>query len=84
MKSIWRTLGILLLASSLGHCATLPDVPDYDGDAQTEIATTKRAWLNYRESQKLIERLGDTARGDDFLAAHLRVEEAVAGAPLTT
>jgi len=83
MKSIWRTFGILFLASSLGHCATLPDAHDYDGDARSEIASTKRAWLNYRESQKLIERLGDTARGDDFLAAHLRVEEAVAGAPLT-
>ena len=83
MKSIWRTLGILLLASSLGHCATLPDVDQYERNARTEMASTQRAWLNYRESRKLIERLGASARGDDFLAAHLRVEEAVAGAPLT-
>lgn len=84
MKSIWRAIGILVLASSLGHCATLPDVNDHERDPRTEIATTKRAWLNYRESQKLVERLGASARGDDFLAAHLKVEEAVAGAPLTT
>lgn len=84
MKSIWRTFGILFLASSLGHCATLPNVHDVDDNARAEVASTQRAWLNYRESQRLIERLGAAARGEDFLAAHLRVEEAVAGTPLTT
>src|SRR5690606_1698128 len=44
--------------------------------------STEKGWLGYRASQSLIKRLGKSAQGEDFLAVHLKVEEAVSDAPL--
>lgn len=70
-------------ACLLTGCATLPAVdPDDMPQAPVRIST-ERGWASYRASQELIRKMDRQAHGDDFLAAHLRVEEAVAGMPLT-
>jgi len=80
-----RTSGVVLfVAVCSASCATVPDVEQASASAESVRVSSAKGWLSYRQSQQLIQRLGDSAHDRDFLAAHLKVEEAVAGSPLTT
>ncbi len=83
MTALARVVSCIFLAISLGSCASVPDARGQATQKAVRIST-EQGWLGYRASQQLIDKLGATAQDDDFLAAHLKVEEAVAGSPLTT
>lgn len=78
--------GVLVLAASLAACA----VPDADQSIAKSAAEPKPVIqsadgpLSAAASDALIARLGDGAEGSEILQRHLKVEEAVAGSPLTT
>jgi cardiolipin synthase len=78
--------GVLALAASLAACA----VPDADRSI-AQSATESRPIIQGAEgsltpaaSEALIKRLGTGAEGSEILQRHLKVEEGVAGSPLTT
>ncbi|MBU4609014.1 cardiolipin synthase [Achromobacter sp. GG226] len=83
MKRVLKVVSVAVSALLLSHCASLPEVSDELPAAAEVRISSERGWLSYRNSRQIIDKLGEGARGEDFLAAHLRVEEAVAGAPLT-
>lgn len=84
MKSFLWMVAIAVLSASLARCASVPDTDGARPPSASQVrVSTDKGWLSYRTSRQLIQRLGDSARGADFLAAHLKVEEAVSGAPLT-
>jgi cardiolipin synthase len=78
-------LAILLLASG---CAAVPDV---DEDIAEATSTTSASplilgadgTLSLAQSNRLLSRVADDAAADALLDRHLRVEQAVAGTPLT-
>ncbi|OZI35017.1 cardiolipin synthase B [Bordetella genomosp. 10] len=75
-----------IAAGLLGGCASVPDTDHLSGaESQIRLATDS-GWLNYRRGQDIVKQLDEqpaaTAQGD-FLARHLKVEEAISGAPLT-
>src|SRR5690554_2808242 len=79
----WLCIGsIALTMLAVAACATVPDASEALEQSQDVRISTEEGWLGYRASQALIDRLGKSARSGDFLEAHLRVEEAVSGAPL--
>jgi cardiolipin synthase len=87
MSSILSVIrcGVLALAASLAACA----VPDVDRSIAESAAESKPVIqgadgrLSPAASDALIVRLGG-AEGGEILQRHLKVEEAVAGSPLTT
>ncbi len=73
----------------LAGCASLPTfVPDLarraKSDAPAVQLTGARGPLSPAQSKAVLARLAGTARESDIIERHLAVEEAVAGAPLTT
>ncbi|WP_256977337.1 phospholipase D-like domain-containing protein [Bordetella genomosp. 10] len=87
MQRLGRLLGMAAIAAGLlGGCASVPDTDHLSGaESQIRLATDS-GWLNYRRGQDIVKQLDEqpaaTAQGD-FLARHLKVEEAISGAPLT-
>ncbi|WP_454689597.1 phospholipase D-like domain-containing protein [Achromobacter aloeverae] len=87
MQRLGRLLGMAAIAAGLlGGCASVPDTDHLPGaESQIRLATDS-GWLNYRRGQDIVKQLDEqpaaTAQGD-FLARHLKVEEAISGAPLT-
>ncbi|MFC4276935.1 phospholipase D-like domain-containing protein [Achromobacter aloeverae] len=89
MRRLARLLAMATLtamtAGLLGACAS---VPDTDGlpVAGSQIRTaTDSGWQSYRHGQDIVKKLDARpvpAGQEDFLARHLAVEEALAGAPL--
>lgn len=82
MRTSVRASSMLLATLISVSCATVPDASKELEQTQRVRISTEEGWLGYRASQALIDRLGKSARSDDFLAAHLSVEEAVSDAPL--
>lgn len=72
---------VAAVLSALGCAHPLPDAEDAPPRREVRISTDS-GWLTYRESRRIIQRLGAGAGAQDFLARHLQVEEAVADAPL--
>jgi cardiolipin synthase len=78
--------GVLALAASLAACS----VPDTDQSIARSATETKpiiqgaEGSLTPAASEALIKRLGTGAEGGEILLRHLKVEEGVAGSPLTT
>ncbi|VCU69850.1 putative cardiolipin synthase YwiE [Pigmentiphaga humi] len=81
-----RCLSVLLYAACvalLAACAhPLPEVQAGSEPRQAVRISTASGWLTYRDSQRIIRKLGGPGDAGDFLAHHLQVEEAVAGTPL--
>jgi cardiolipin synthase len=77
--------GFLALAASLAAC-TVPDADEsiakMAGESRPVIQTAEGP-LTPAASEALITRLGSGAEGSAILQRHLKVEEAVAGSPLT-
>ena len=73
---------VITMAWVLASCAVLPDASKEAPRSEDVRISTKSGWLSYSQSQQLIKKLDGRASGNDFLARHLQVEEAVAGTPL--
>jgi cardiolipin synthase len=77
--------GVLALAAGLAACS----VPDADESIAKSAGESKpviqgaNGPLSPAESEALITRLGSGAEGSAILQRHLKVEEAIAGSPLT-
>lgn len=84
MKKIGRMVAAFTTAVLVASCAALPDTSGAVPRSEEVRISTKSGWLSYSQSQQLIKRLDGRASGNDFLARHLQVEEAVAGTPLVT
>src|SRR5690349_5530294 len=87
--AVLQKLLILAAAASLAACVVPPadkripqSTDPFAGDRPTVISADGP--LSQPASQKLIARLGGGPDGGSLLRRHLIVEEAVAGAPLTT
>lgn len=78
---LWISSTVLVALCAVS-CATVPDASDALARTDAVRISTAQGWLSYRSSQELIKRLGKDAQGRDFLATHLKVEEAVSDAPL--
>lgn len=78
---LWFSSAVVIAFCAVS-CATLPDPADSLSRSNAVRVSTAQGWLSYRASQNLLKRLGKDAQGTDFLAAHLKVEEAVSSAPL--
>lgn len=78
--------GLLALAASLAAC-TVPDADDSIAKSANEprpVVQGAAGPLSPEASEALLARLGGGAEGSAILQRHLKVEEAVAGSPLTT
>ena len=86
----WLALTLTIgLGAWLTACASLPTfVPDLARRAPSEAPpvqlTGPRGPLSPAQSKAVLDRLEGSARESDIFERHLAVEEAVAGAPLTT
>jgi cardiolipin synthase len=77
--------GVLILAASLAAC--VPDTDQSIADSSSgekPIIQGAEGSLTPAASEALIKRLGTGAEGGEILLRHLKVEEGVAGSPLTT
>jgi cardiolipin synthase len=76
--------GVLILAASLAAC--VPDTDQSIADSSSgekPIIQGAEGSLTPAASEALIKRLGTSAEGGEMLQRHLKVEEGVAGSPLT-
>ena len=87
MSSILNIIrcGVLILAASLAAC--VPDADQSIAHSATEakpVIQGAEGSLTPAASEALIKRLRTGAEGGEILLRHLKVEEGVAGSPLTT
>ncbi len=82
MTIIFRVFLASLSVLLLSHCATLPDFDELAQRREAVRLFTDSGWLSYRQSQRIIKQLDGGTTGNDFLARHLQVEEAVSQASL--
>ena len=78
--------GLLALAAGLVACS-VPDADQSIAQSATEsqpVIQGADGSLTPAASEALIKRLGTGAEGSEILQRHLKVEESVAGSPLTT
>lgn len=83
MRSFLRVLLYGLCAVLLCHCANpLPDPASGVEPRRKVRISSESGLLTYRESRRIIQQLDARGQAGDFLARHLRIEEAVTDAPL--